>query len=303
MVSTASTETSAGNHVPVPAGGGPTALRIMLGAQLRRLREERRLSLEEAGEVIRASYSKISRLETGRVGFKDRDLTDLLTFYGITDEHEREAVRALARRANAPAWWHDYADVLPAWFEGYVGLEEAASQLRTCEVLFVPDLLQTREYARTLIRSAHPAAPSWENERRVNLRMARQAVLERRSPPHLWVVLDEAVLQRAVGGQDIMRQQFLHLIELAQRPRVTVQVIPFRAGGRAVAGGTLHMLRFAEPALPDTVYLEQLTSAVYLDKPEVVDKYLLVMELVCALAATPADSISMVRQALAELPR
>ena len=106
----------------IPAAGGPTVLRILLGAQLRRLREAKRITVEDAGKMIRASHSKISRLETGRVGFKDRDITDLLTLYGVTDEEEREALRALARQANAPGWWHDYSDVLPHWFEAYVGL-------------------------------------------------------------------------------------------------------------------------------------------------------------------------------------
>src|SRR5262244_1092265 len=137
------------------ATGSPTALRILLGAQLRRLREAKRFSLEEAGNVIRASHSKISRLETGRVGFKDRDIVDLLTYYGVTDEKERETLRELASRANAPGWWHDYSDVLPNWFEAYVGLEEAASQIRTYEIQFVPGLLQTEDYARAVTMLAY----------------------------------------------------------------------------------------------------------------------------------------------------
>src|SRR5260370_15271462 len=150
------------------AVGGPTVLRILLGAQLRRLRETRRISLEEAGRVIRASHSKISRLETGRVGFKDRDITDLLGFYGVTDEKELQALRELAVRANAPGWWHDYSDVLPSWFEAYVGLEEAATQIRSYQVQFVFGLLQTPDYARAVIRLDHPASASKEIDRRVS---------------------------------------------------------------------------------------------------------------------------------------
>src|SRR6266699_974602 len=183
-----------------PSVGGPTVLRILLGAQLRRLREARRLSLEEAGNVIRASHSKISRLETGRVGFKDRDIVDLLTFYGITDEKEREALRALASKANSPGWWHDYSDVLPHWFEAYVGLEEAASQIRAYEVQFVPGLLQTEDYARAVTMLGHDGEPPRDIERRVRLRMTRQAVLDREDPLHLWVVMDEAVLRRPAGS-------------------------------------------------------------------------------------------------------
>src|SRR5579859_1044217 len=173
------------------AVGGPTVLRILLGAQLRRLREAKRISLEEAGRVIRASHSKISRIETGRVGFKDRDITDLLEFYGVTDDKELQALRDLAARANAPGWWHDYSDVLPPWFEAYVGLEEAATQLRSYQVQFVFGLLQTPDYARACIRLDHPAASSKEIDRRVSLRLARQMLLTRPDPPNIWVVLDE----------------------------------------------------------------------------------------------------------------
>ncbi len=281
-----------------PSVGGPTVLRILLGAQLRRLREARRLSLEEAGNVIRASHSKISRLETGRVGFKDRDIVDLLTFYGITDEKEREALRALASKANSPGWWHDYSDVLPHWFEAYVGLEEAASQIRAYEVQFVPGLLQTEDYARavTMLGYSNPK----EITRRVGLRLARQALLTRPDPPSLWVVLDEAVLRRPIGGLTVMRAQLEHIIETSQLPNVTVQVVPFTAGGHAAAGGPFSVLRFGEYDLPDVVYLEQLTSSLYLDKLEIVDSYLAVMERLCIEAATPANSVKIIRAALRE---
>ena len=283
-----------------PASGGPTVLRILLGAQLRRLREEKRISLAEAGEAIRASHSKVSRMETGRVGFKDRDIADLLTLYGVTDEKEREAVRALARRASIPGWWHDYSDILPSWFEAYVGLEEAAVQIRTYQVQFIPGLLQTAAYARACILLGHPNAPASEIERRVNLRIARQAVLDRENAPNLWVVLDEAVLRRPLQGWDVMKGQLEHLLEMAQRPQVTLQVMPFQAGGHGAAGGAFSILRFAEPDLPDVVYLEQLSSALYLDKPEQVDEYLMVMERVCMEAATPADSMDAIRRMLQE---
>jgi transcriptional regulator with XRE-family HTH domain len=232
-------------------GGGPTVLRILLGAQLRRLREGKGVTLGEAGDVIRASHSKMSRLETGRVGFKDRDIADLLTFYGVTDEEERETLRVLARRANAPGWWHDYSDVLPPWLEPYVGLEEVASQIRAYQVQFVPGLLQTEDYARAVTLLRHASDPAKEIDQRVGLRMARQDVLGRPDPPNLWVVLDEAVLQRGLGTPDVMRAQLRHLLEMAERPNVTIQVIPFQAGGHAAAGGAFTILRFAEPDLPD----------------------------------------------------
>src|SRR5499425_1586071 len=234
----------------IPAAGGPTVLRILLGAQLRRLREGQRITVEDAGKAIRASGSKISRLETGRVGFKDRDIADLLTLYGVTDEEEREALRALARRANAPGWWHDYNDVLPSWFEAYVGLEEAATSIRAYEVQFVPGLLQTEDYARAVTMLGHLGAPAEEIDRRVRLRMARQALLAEPRPVHLWAVLDEAVLRRPAGRPGVMRRQLQHLLEAADRPNVTIQVVPFRAGAHAAAGGAFSILRFAERDLP-----------------------------------------------------
>jgi transcriptional regulator with XRE-family HTH domain len=299
MVTTAGPVAGPVQSLAPPGSGSPTVLRILLGAQLRRLREAKRVSLEEAGNVIRASHSKISRLETGRVGFKDRDIVDLLTYYGVTDEKQRQELRELAVRANSPGWWHDYADVLPSWFEEYVGLEEAASQIRAYEVQFVPGLLQTEDYARAVIMLGY-SNPK-EINRRVNLRMARQAILTRPNPPSLQVVLDEALLRRPIGGTSAMRAQLKHLIEMSQRPNVTVQVVTFQAGGHAAAGGPFSLLRFAEPDMPDVVFLEQLHSAQYLDKPDVVEGYMAVMEELCAGALTPAASVktlrSMVREA------
>ncbi len=299
--SVAEEDGSVRNIVAAPGSGGPTVLRILLGAQLRRLRESKRISLEEAGNVIRASHSKISRLETGRVGFKDRDVVDLLTFYGVTDERERESLRELAGRANKQGWWHDYSDILPNWFEAYVGLEEAATQIRAYEVQFIPGLLQTGEYARAVTLLGHPNAPVRDVDRRVGLRLARQVVFTRPNPPSIWAVLDEAVLRRPIGGAEIMRGQIRHLIELAQRPSVTIQVVPFQAGGHAAAGGPFSILRFAEHDLPDVVYLEQLTSALYLDKQEIVDSYLMVMDRLCVEATTPTNSIKTMRALLREL--
>jgi transcriptional regulator with XRE-family HTH domain len=271
---------------PAP-GGGPTVLRRLLGAQLRRLREERGITLDAAGYVIRASGSKMSRLETGRVGFKDRDIADLLSFYDVTDDREREALRDLARSASAHGWWHDYSDVLPSWFEAYVGLEEAATSIRSYEIQFVPGLLQTEDYARAVTLLGHHGAPAAEIEQRVGLRMARQVLLSEPRSVHLWAVLDEAVLRRPAGRPGVMRRQLQHLLEAADRPNVTIQIIPFAAGAHAAAGGPFSILRFADRDLPDVVYLEQLTSALYLDKRETVDHYMAVMDRLC-LEASPS---------------
>jgi transcriptional regulator with XRE-family HTH domain len=281
----------------VPAGVGPTVPRRLLGAQLRRLREERRITLEDAGSVIRASGSKMSRLETGRVSFKDRDIADLLTFYEVTDEQQRAALRELARTASGHGWWHDYSDVLPSWFEAYIGLEEAATSIRTYEIQFVPGLLQTEDYARAVTLLGHQEAPAAEIGQRVGLRMARQGLLTKPQPMHLWAVLDEAVLRRPAGRPGVMRRQLQHLLQVAERPNVTIQVIPFAAGVHAAAGGPFSIMRFAERDLPDVVYLEQLTSALYLDKREGVDHYMAVMDRLC-LEATPAASTAKIINAV-----
>jgi hypothetical protein len=281
--------------------GGPTVLRILLGSQLRKLREARGVSRDDAGWEIRSSGSKISRMELGRVGFKERDVADLLTLYQVTDEAERSALLALARQANTPGWWHRYGDVLPHWFQSYLGLEAAAALIRTYEVQYIPGLLQTREYARAVVLLAHDGAPEEEIDRRVELRMDRQKVLVRPGAPQLWVVVDEAALRRLIGGPDVMRGQITHLLEVAKLPNVTVQVIPFQAGGHAAAGGAFSLLRFPDQELPDVVYMEQLTSALYLDKRDDVDYYAAAMERLCVEANSPADTPAFLRAALRDL--
>lgn len=282
-----------------PTGAGsPIALRIVLGARLRRLREAKRISPDEAGYVIRASHSKISRLETGRVSFKDRDVVDLLTLYGVTEEAQREEIRGLAARANQPGWWHEYSDMLASWFEDYLGLEEAAAQISTYEAQFVPGLLQTEDYASAVILLEY-SNPK-EIGRRVSLRMARQAILSRSDPISLWAVLDEAALRRPIGGVRAMRAQLKHLIDMAQRPNVTIQIMPFTSGGHAAAGGSFSVLHFAEDDLPDMVYLEQLSSAQYLDKQDVVGTYVEVLDRLRVEAASPSDSLKTLQARLRE---
>ena len=283
---------------------GPTVLRMIVGGQLRKLRERSDVSREEAGDAIRGSHAKISRLELGRVGFKERDVADLLTLYGVTDGGEREALLGLARRANAPGWWQRYHDLLPSWFETYVGLEQAAVQIRTYEPQFVPGLLQTEAMARAVTRLGHAAMPSEEEERRVELRRRRQRILEGPTPPTLWAVLDEAVLRRPLGGPEVMAEQIEYLLEESKRPDVVLQVVPFRFGGHAGAGGPFSILRFAgDPAVGDMVYLEQLTSAIYLEKRTEVDAYLATMELLCVQADDPASSRTLMEGVLDDLRR
>jgi transcriptional regulator with XRE-family HTH domain len=261
-----------------PPGGGPTVRRILLGSQLRRLREAREITRDQAGYAIRASESKISRMELGRVPFKERDVADLLTLYQVTDEAERAPLLALANAANVPGWWHRYGDVLADWFQPYLGLEEAASIVRTYELQFVPGLLQTPSYARAVIGAGNPAVPAAEIDRRVAMRTVRQKVLARPDPLRLWAVIDEAALRRPIGGAEVMRAQLQALIEKVRLDNIIVQVMPFRYGSHAAESGAYSILRFPERELPDVVYIEHLTSAIYLDKRQDVDRYLQTME-------------------------
>ncbi|MFB7723391.1 helix-turn-helix domain-containing protein [Nocardia sp. NPDC058058] len=286
---------------PVPHGRansavvdrGPTALRIAVGGQLRKLREENGITREAAGEHIRGSHAKISRLELGRTGFKERDIRDLLTLYKVDDLGEREQFLDLVRKANEPGWWHRYSDLLPQWFETYLGLEYAAKSIRTYEGQLIPGLLQTPDYARSIVALGHDE----DGERRVSLRRHRQELLTRPSAPSFWAVLDEAVLHRPVGGAAVLRDQIHQLIELSKLPNVTIQILPYTAGGHAAAGSSFTMLRFAEMELPDIVYLEQLTSALYLDRRADLELYRQVMDQLSVQAEAPERS----RKLLAEI--
>jgi transcriptional regulator with XRE-family HTH domain len=287
-----------------PEGGsvtGPTVLRMLVGGQLRRLREAKGISREDAGYEIRSSDSKISRMELGRVGFKERDISDLLTLYGVTDEQEREGLLELARQANNPGWWHRFGDLPPTWFQAYLGLEPAATLIRTYEVQFVPGLLQTADYARAVILLGHERETPEDIERRVALRMERQQMLTRPDPPQMWAVLDEAVLHRPIGGRTVLRGQISSLIEVAKLPNVTLQVLPFEAGGHSAAGGAFTLLRFPDPDLPDVVFAEQLTSAIYLDKREDMDAYAAALDRLAVEAAPPARTLEILDGFLREL--
>jgi transcriptional regulator with XRE-family HTH domain len=279
------------------AVSGPTVLRMVLGRQLRELREAAGITPDQAGYEIRGSRSKISRIEHGRVSFKPRDVADLLTLYGVTDERRRTHMMALARQANSEGWWAKFDDVLPDWFQTYIGLEQATTLIRTYELQFIPGLFQTEDYARAVTVLGHRAAPTAEVERRVGLRLKRQELLAG-PEPRVWAVIDESALRRPLGGRDVMRAQLRHLLEVAELPQVTLQVMPFEWGGHSAAGGSFSILRFAEPDLPDIVYIEQLTGALYLGKPDEVDHYREVMNSLSAEAETPADSERLLKKIL-----
>ena len=285
-----------GLDAPVEA----TVLRMMLGGQLRRLREAADITPEQAGFEIRASRSKISRLETGRVKLKARDVKDLLTLYGVTDETAQAKILTLVKQSNTADWWSKYSDILPGWFEVYLGFESAASTIRSFEIQFVHGLFQTEDYARAVTRLGRKAAPADEIEDRVRLRISRQALHTRQQPPKIWSVMDEAVLRRPVGGAAVMRGQLEHLLEMARMPHVTLQVVPFSRGGHAGESGSFTVLRFEERDLPDVVYLEQLTGATYLDQRSDVEQYLEVVDALSGEALTPDATKRFIEQVAKE---
>ncbi|MGH3415348.1 MAG: helix-turn-helix domain-containing protein [Actinocrinis sp.] len=271
-------------------GDSSTVRRILLGSLLRRLRETKGISMREAGYHIRATESKISRLETGKVSFKERDVQDLLTFYGVGEGAERDQVLDLVREANAQGWWHGYGEVLPSWFEAYIGLESAASVVRIYEVQFIPGLLQCPEYMEAVLASNRTQNAA-DTKRRMELRKRRQMALERPGAPVLWVVLDEAALRRPIGGPEVMEAQTAYLLRQAELPNVTIQLLPYSVGAHAAEGGAFTLLRFAEADLPDVVYLEHLTGAQYIERPDDVEQYARAMDRISVDALHPENTL------------
>lgn len=274
-------------------GPSPTVRRRRLASELRRLREAAELTIDEVGEKLECSASKISRIETGHVGVTPRDVRDMLEVYGI-DDNEREALVQLAREARKKGWWHAYNEVFTGSF---VGLESDAASLHTHQALLVPGLLQTEGYTRAVIRAIRPDAGEAEIERRVAGRVNRQKLLTDPNPPEYWAVIDEAVLHRTVGGPVIMRAQLRRMIELAALPHVTLQVVPFSAGGHAGMEAPFLILGFPEQADPDVVYVENTTSGVYLEQPEDVHRYTLMFDHLRAAALKPDDTVVLVERA------
>jgi transcriptional regulator with XRE-family HTH domain len=278
------------------ASDGPTVLRILLGSQLRKLRESKGITAKQAASEIRASESKISRIELGRNAIREIDVLDLLTLYGVGPQ-EKEQLLSLAEQANRPGWWHRYHDILPEWFQAYVGMEEAARSIRVYEPQFVPGLLQTEDYAAAVI--ALGDFPIEEAERHVVLRKERQRRF-REGKLKLWVIVDEAALRRPVASADVQLAQLRYLREQSERPTLTLQVVPYGVGGYAAPTG-FSILRFVERDLPDVVYVENLTSALYLDKQAEVDRYLLAMERLSIVANEPQRTPEIIDRIIREL--
>src|SRR6266568_3144920 len=252
-------------------GGSPTVLRMILARQLQALREKAGMSYEQAGEAIYSSEWTIRRMERAEGGLKPLTVKSLLMAYGVTDPGEIGAFLALARDATKPGWWHSYDDVLPS--EGYI---------------------------RAITAASFPAASGEFTERAVALRLARQHLLTRPEPPQYWVVLDETVLRRPVGGRKVMRAQLEHLIAAAEQPRITIQVIPFAAGWHPALYGMFNIFRFPAAQLPDIVYTEALTGAYYLNKPEESARYTEALDRMCAQAASPEHTVTILREIMKE---
>jgi len=278
----------------------PTVRRRRLALELRRLREAARLTCEEVGEHLECSASKISRVETGRVSVSPRDVRDMLELYGVPAD-QRESLVQLARDSRQKGWWHAYSDTMQPQMATYIGLESAASEIRIYEVSLIPGLLQTEDYARAVIRAGMVNSPAEDIERRVALLMARQPAVVRDDPPKVWAVLDEAALRRRVGGSGLMRLQLEHLLAQAALPNVAVQVIPFAGGAHPAMGRPFIILVFPERVDTDVVYLEDLTSALYLEDVAEVDRYNVFFNHLRATALSFDDSAALITSVLKEM--
>src|SRR6266498_3521731 len=267
--------------MPQPAPASPTVLRIILGRQLQTLREKAGMSYEQAADAIYASPWTLRRMEKAEVGLKLNYVKSLLMAYGVTDVREIDAFLDLALKPNNPGWGPSYTDSLPPCFRVFPGLEQAASLIRGYEPHCIPGLLQTEDYGRALTLAGYPNSTPEEIDRRVALRLARQQILDRPDPPRLWVVIDEAVLRRPVGGLAVMCAQLARLIDATAQPHITLQVLPFTSGAHPVMYGMFHLLRFPAAELPDIIYGENLTSAFYLDKPADVAAYTGALDRLC----------------------
>jgi transcriptional regulator with XRE-family HTH domain len=275
---------------------GPVVLRIRLGATLRRLREARGITAQQAAQAIRGSDSKISRIELGRHAAREIDVSDLLTVYGVTDLAEREPLLMLASEALGQPWWHRHAAILPTWFQSYLGVEAAAESVQSYDTHFVPGLLQTAKYTASLL--AHAGLGAEETSALIDVQAER---IERFAAGgwRLTAVIDEAVLYRPAGGTTFSAQ-LEHLRDATGWPGVTVRIRPFTSGAPLSPAG-FTILRFAGQDLPDAVYSEQLTSASYLDKPDDVARYAATMDALLSTSTSARQSKAIILDALARL--
>lgn len=278
----------------------PTVRRKRLGIELRRLREQAGLTCEDVGQRLDCSGTRISRIETGRINVRPGDVRELLDIYGITGT-EADSLVQLAREARRKGWWHTYGQVLPSWFEAYIGLEAEAIRQRDFQSMVIPGLFQTEDYARTVLRAAPNAGSAEAVDRQVALRMERQAILNQASPPNLWVVLSESVLRVQVGNPGVMRSQLRRLADLAERANITLQVLPFTTAALVHPVSPFTILEFPEAADPTVVYLEHLTGSLFLEREDEVQRYTVVFDHLRAEALGTSQSVELIARVADEL--
>lgn len=272
----------------------PTVRRRRLGQELRRLRELKGMTAEEVAERLLVSQSKISRLENGRRSISQRDVRDLCGVYEVEDHRIVDSLMQMAKDSRQQGWWHAFGDIP---YSVYIGLETDAASLRVYEPQVVPGLLQTRQYAEALIAGALPESGSSDIEKRVGVRLRRQErIKDDEHPLRLWAVIDESALRRVVGDRHLMREQLEHLVEISQQPHVTVQVLPFDMGAHPGINGQYAILEFPDAADSSVVYIEGVTSDLYLEKANDVQKYSVMYEHLRAQAL----NVDQTRQFIAE---
>jgi transcriptional regulator with XRE-family HTH domain len=285
----------------VTGGSGPTVRRRQLMAELKRLREAAELTQEDVADQLDWHPTKVMRIETGRTAPHPNDVRLMVDLYGMTDREQVAALVKLARDARQRGWWYSYRDVLLNRYDFFIGLESEASSIRDFELAMVPGLLQTEEYARSLIRGGpHELGPE-EVERRVEVRITRQRALTADDRPQLWTILDESVIRRVVGGSAIMRAQLEHLVSASEHGKTTVQVVPYRVGPHPGLTGPFIILGFPEPTEPDVVYLETVGGNLYVDKQEETTQYATAFDHLRAVALSPSETRAMLRAAAGEL--
>jgi transcriptional regulator with XRE-family HTH domain len=284
-------------EVSVNQRRSPTIRRRRLGAELRRHRDAAGVTIDVVADQLGCSASKVSRIETGHTSATPRDVKDMLDIYGVAGTESEELVE-IAREARVKGWWHPYSTVLTG---AYVGLEAAAQRVRAYEQQVVPGLLQSEQYAAAMIRAARPDITSDEFQRRVHVRMERQSLLIQDDPIDLWVVLDEAVVSRPVGGDVVMRDQLKRLVKATDMPNVTIQILPFAVGAHAGMDGTFAILDFPEAEDPNVVFAENATGGLFLEKSDELTKYVFIFDQIRATALPPEESHAMIAK-LAEEP-
>jgi transcriptional regulator with XRE-family HTH domain len=273
---------------------GPTVRRRRLGSELRRLREAHSFKLEEAADKLGLAASTLSRIETGKAPTRTAYLTTMFDMYGVADPGQRQVLMEMAREGHRKGWWAVYDDVLPTGFDVYVGLEAEAAGLRVFEDQVVHGLLQTEDYARTVMTAVRRKQHSHAIDRAVELRMERQKVLTREDPLRLWCILSEPVISRMIGGAAVMRGQLAHLLEVSQWPNVTLQVLPLASGVHPALNGPFCILEFPERGDPDVVYTEGVAGHAYLERDSEVRACAEVFDLLRAAAASPADTVEFI---------